>query len=409
MRIQDLENYNVETSGAFVDTFRLEPPNKGILDNLNFAVKDNIHVKGYRTSYGSKPWREAHPIEVNNAICVEQLLNAGATCLGKTVSDEYTCSLDGESYFYGTPINPRAPDCIPGGSSSGSASVVACGLVDVALGTDNAGSVRVPASLCGIWGMRPTTHRISEAGVLPFVPSVSTVGVLANTIENLSKTMQVLLSSDLKGYGVISKIYFLEDAFNIACNEVNCALRPIVSKLKAIGIPTENIRLSDMLGFDMSLFQTNEEALRLVQAAETWNSIGTWVKTNKPEMGTRIQMTLQNFEEINRVKLNDAYMRYETVYKKLKHFIKESELICYPTIPVITPFKNQLNTFEQAMEFYQPTMAVTSFAGIGRLPEITMPLAQYDNLPIGLSLVAGTYQDEFLLNAALNLVHTLEL
>ena len=79
-------------------------------------------------------------------MCVEQLLNAGASCIGKTISDELTCSLDGESHFYGTPVNPKAPDRIPGGSSSGSASAVACGLVDFALGTDCAGSTRVPAN-----------------------------------------------------------------------------------------------------------------------------------------------------------------------------------------------------------------------------------------------------------------------
>ena len=92
-----------------------------------------------------------------------------------------------KAIFTGTPVNPKVPERVPGGSSSGSASAVACGLVDFSIGTDSAGSIRVPASLCGIWGMRPTLHRISEAGVLPFMPSVSSVGAFANDIQVLEK------------------------------------------------------------------------------------------------------------------------------------------------------------------------------------------------------------------------------
>lgn len=163
--------YDFLSSGAFVKTFTLEPYKKGALSDLTFAVKDNIDIANYKTSYGSPAWKEKHDAPTYNALCVDQLLESGATCLGKTVSDEFTYSLDGENYFFGTPINPIAPNRIPGGSSSGSASAVACGLVDFAIGTDSAGSIRVPASLCGVYGMRPTMHRISEAGVLPFVPN----------------------------------------------------------------------------------------------------------------------------------------------------------------------------------------------------------------------------------------------
>ena len=106
----------------------------------------------------------------SHADCVEQLLFAGARCVGKTVSDEVAFSLIGENHFYGTPLNPKAPDRVPGGSSSGSASAVACGLADFALGTDTGGSVRVPASNCGIWGLRPSHGFISVAGVMPFAP-----------------------------------------------------------------------------------------------------------------------------------------------------------------------------------------------------------------------------------------------
>src|SRR5688572_26675109 len=175
----------IEESGAFVETFSLPPTGDGALRGLRFAVKDLVDVAGHRTGCGSPAWRDAHPAASVSAVCVEQLLAAGATCAGKTVTDELAFSLLGENYFYGTPLNPAAPERVPGGSSSGSASAVACGLVDFAIGTDTGGSVRVPASNCGIWGWRPTHGIVSVAGVMPFSPSLDTVGVLAKDSDVL--------------------------------------------------------------------------------------------------------------------------------------------------------------------------------------------------------------------------------
>jgi Asp-tRNA(Asn)/Glu-tRNA(Gln) amidotransferase A subunit family amidase len=134
--------YSPEESGAFVEQLRLDPTGSGPLDGLTFAVKDLVDLKGYVTGCGNPQWRDSHPPAVAHAVGVEQILAAGAVCLGKTVSDELAFSLDGENFFYGTPLNPKAPDRVPGGSSSGSASAVACCLVDFALGTDTGGMLK---------------------------------------------------------------------------------------------------------------------------------------------------------------------------------------------------------------------------------------------------------------------------
>jgi len=168
-------------SGSLVDRICLMPTAAGSLDGLSFTVKDNIDIAGRKTSYGSPSWRDSHFAPKYNALCVDQLLGAGGRCNGKVVADEFTYSLEGENQSFGTPLNAKSPDRIPGGSSSGSAASVASGMADFSIGTDSAGSIRVPASFCGVWGMRPSLHRISEAGVLPFMPSVSTVGVLSAT------------------------------------------------------------------------------------------------------------------------------------------------------------------------------------------------------------------------------------
>src|SRR5436309_7997242 len=175
----------VDESNAFVTRFDLSPTGSGPLNGLCFAVKDVIDVAGYKTGCGNPTWRDSHPTATAHAVCVEQLLRAGARCVGKTICDELAFSLLGENYFYGTPLNPKAPDRVPGGSSSGSASAVACGLVDFAFGTDTGGSVRVPASNCGIWGIRTTHGRISVAGVNPLSPTFDTVGILAKDMDVL--------------------------------------------------------------------------------------------------------------------------------------------------------------------------------------------------------------------------------
>src|SRR3954453_19002385 len=145
-----------EQSGAFIERFVLPPTKDGPLRGLRFAVKDLIDVAGHRPGGGTPTRLETHPPATVSAVCVEQLLSAGAQCDGKTITDELAFSLIGENHHYGTPLNPAAPDRVPGGSSSGSASAVAGGLVDFALGTDTGGSTRVPASNCGTWGFRPS-------------------------------------------------------------------------------------------------------------------------------------------------------------------------------------------------------------------------------------------------------------
>jgi amidase len=276
----------IETSGAFVEALSLAPFHGGVLDGLSFTVKDNIDIAGSRTSFGSPSWRDLHPAAIHNALCVDQILNVGARCVGKVVADEFTYSLDGESQFFGTPLNPKVPDRIPGGSSSGSASSVACGLADFSLCTDAGGSIRVPASLCGIWGMRPSLHRISEAGVLPFVPSVSTVGAVATDLDILNRAMRVLLRSSPEPVAKLQRIVVLDDAFKLADEPVREAAEIAIEKItKHAGIVLERAKFSDILGWDMDLTACNAAALRNLQTVEFENTVGDWIEHNKPELG----------------------------------------------------------------------------------------------------------------------------
>lgn len=393
--------YNVQDSRAFVDTFTLAPYRTGPLDGMTFAVKDNIEIAEKRTSYGSKSWQDIHPKAVHNALCVEQLLGAGASCIGKTVADEFTYSLTGENPFFGTPLNPTAPDRIPGGSSSGSASAVACGICDFAIGTDSAGSIRVPASFCGVWGMRPTLHRISEAGVLPFMPSVSTVGAFANGIDVLEKVMRVLLRSNPKPFAGIGKIFLLEDAFALADPAVRTAVENSISDVsRAHGVTVSTLKANDIFGDDYNLISSNEDALRILQTAEFASSVGSWIDTVGAEVSPDFAMAYQNVQHQDRSAMNEALDLCEYLFARISDFMRPNDLICAPTTPSPAQLKASMTSAAHFQNFYDRTMAITSFAGIGRLPETSIPAATVDGLPVGVSLIARNYEDEFLLEAA---------
>ncbi|MDB5398517.1 MAG: glutamyl-tRNA amidotransferase, partial [Rhodopila sp.] len=148
----------------------------GPLAGMGFAVKDLIDVAGVPTGGGNPDWPRYYPTPEKHAWVVQRLLGAGASVIGKTITDEVSLGILGENAHDGTPLNPAAPDRVPGGSSSGSASAVAAGICDFALGTDSGGSVRVPASFCGLYGIRPTHGRMDFSGITVQSPSADTCG-----------------------------------------------------------------------------------------------------------------------------------------------------------------------------------------------------------------------------------------
>src|SRR6056300_1661103 len=181
----------------------------GELAGLTFAAKDVFDIAGFRTGAGNPDWLRTHPPATITASAVQRLLDAGATLVGKTHTDELTYSLNGENFHYGTPVNPNAPGRIPGGSSSGSAAATAGGLVDFALGTDTGGSVRLPASNCGIFGFRPSHGLIDNDGVVPLSPAFDTVGWFARDGGLLQRVGNILLEKGERG---CSKILLASDA-----------------------------------------------------------------------------------------------------------------------------------------------------------------------------------------------------
>ena len=160
-------------------TARLDGAPAGPLAGLRFAAKDLFDIEGHVTGAGNPDWLALHAPATRTAPVVRRLVDAGASMVGKTHTDELSRGIFGENAHYGTPVNPKAPGRVPGGSSSGSAAAVSGGLVDFALGTDTGGSVRIPASFCGIYGIRPTHGRLPLDGVVGQARSFDTVGWFA--------------------------------------------------------------------------------------------------------------------------------------------------------------------------------------------------------------------------------------
>ena len=213
------------------DRFSIAGAAAGPLAGLTFAVKDAIDLAGFRTGAGNPDWSRTHPPATATAPAVQAVLDAGASVVGKTITDELTFSLNGQNIHYGTPINPRAPGRIPGGSSSGSAVAVAGELVDFALGTDCGGSVRAPASYCGIFGMRPSHGRISTDGVFPLAPSFDTVGWFCRETPNCLSALVEFCSATGTTAARLQRLLIATDAFDWVGVDVSRALHDAVDTL----------------------------------------------------------------------------------------------------------------------------------------------------------------------------------
>ena len=376
----------------------------GPLDGLSFAVKDIIDVGGHVTGCGNPAWRDTHPRAATNAVCVDQLLGAGARCVGKTVTDEMAFSLLGENPFYGTPLNPRDPDRVPGGSSSGSASAVAQGLADLALGTDTGGSIRVPASNCGVWGFRPSHGIVSVAGVMPFAPTFDTVGVLAGSAEVLVRAMSVLLVGEDDGDEEPGTIHVLEEAFSLADADVRQALDEPMGRVKDLF--GRRLRRTSVREIDGEVqapegaeFKAWVDAFGAIQWAEIWSSLGAWIDATNPEFGPEATRNFELARNLDRRRLGQALRRREEYYRRLKRFLGPNDLLCIPTTPAFAPIKGTVGPRGSATagDYYPRALSLTSVAGIGRLPQASLPLAEGPGgLPVGLSLLAAEGRDAFL-------------
>ncbi len=390
--------------GAFVvgpELLRAGTPG-GRLEGVRFAVKDLFDVAGERTGAGNPDWLADAAVASADATAVTALLEAGADLWGKTVTDELAFSLGGTNVHYGTPVNPAAPGRAPGGSSSGSASAVAGGVVDVALGTDTGGSIRVPASYCGIWGLRPTHGRLSEAGLVPLAPSFDTVGVLAGRAGRLADTFYALRDGagtgpghpDARRPGSIRRLVVAGDLFELADPDARVALtRAVVDLAAGLGL---EVGEADLAGRDELV--AVRDGFRAIQLVEAWQSDGPWITRRRPTFGPDVAGRFDLARDADPA----AGRRAEPIRDEIRRAIERlggpdglvvQPATCGPAYP--------LDLDDEAKEDLRArTLTLTAPAGMAGAPVVAAPLASVDGLPIGLALVGCPGEDELLVDLA---------
>ncbi len=351
----------------------------GPLSGLTFAAKDVFDVEGSRTGFGNPTWLETHPPAQSTAPAVQHLLDAGADMIGKTLTDELTYSLSGQNAHYGTPVNSGAPGRIPGGSSSGSASAVAGGLVDFSLGTDCGGSVRLPASYCGVLGIRPSHGRISLEGVCPFTWSFDVAGWFSRDADVFAQVGRVLLGEDNKP-AAPSRLLFAVDAFELVDSEVAEALAPAVEiAVRAVGDRTD-------VSFAPESLTEWYATFRVVQAWEIWANNGAWIQEARPQFGLGISDRVEWASKVTGKQVNAARSRQEGIVARIRGVIGEGDVLCLPTSPRVAPLVDSPPD-ELEVKVRAQAMSLLCIAGLAGLPQVSLPLASLDGLPLGFSLV----------------------
>lgn len=355
----------------------------GPLSGLTFVAKDLFDVAGTVTGCGNPDWARTHGPAERHAFAVSRLLDAGATLVGKTITDEISLGLLGENAFYGTPLNPKAPERVPGGSSSGSASAVAQGAADAGIGTDTGGSVRVPASFCGLYGIRPTHGRLPLDGMAPQAPSSDTTGWFARDAATFARISAAMFG---EGEGPLpTRLVVLTDAFGFAGPETEAALASAVTRLERLLGPAERALLAPQ---GLSVWG---RAQRTLQMAEAWATFRDWVELQVPAFSYLVARSLMAGATMQAAELPWAALMRDEARARLAHLTAGGAVLLMPTTPGPAPLKGlPLPEMDRARDRIN---CLCAHGGLAGHPQVSLPLGEVGGAPVGLSLIGAKGAD----------------
>jgi len=378
---------------AFLDLPQTPVANaaSGPLSGLTLGVKDIFDVSGYVSGWGNPDKFAEGTVATTTAPAVQKLLDAGARFIGKTQTEELAFSMIGQNVHFPHPVNVRAPDRITGGSSSGSAAAVAGGLVDIGTGSDTGGSVRAPASFCGLIGLRTTHGAISLDGTMPLAPSFDTFGWFARDADTFEKVGDVLLgdaiSPALVGKPRLLGISELDElvsgpreakAYGRMVRAVGEALGPV----KAVKPPPFPID---------DLYWTT----RRLQAHEAWAAHGEWISVKGRRIG---QAIYDRFAFGRTVTLDDVASdtkRRDAFRAALADLLGADGVLVMPTVPCAAP--RSASTPDELAAFRERAIRQLMWSGLSGFPQISLPLGTVEDAPFGISLLGPAGSDRALI------------
>jgi amidase len=359
----------------------------GRLKNLKFVLKDMCDVKNIKTSCGNPDFYKACEPAKKHAEFLSNILSEGAILEGITICDEFFYSVIGENSHYGTPKNLNAPNCVPGGSSSGSAAALTTDLFDFSIGSDTGGSVRVPASFCGLLGIRPTHGRINANGVYPMAPSFDTIGWFSNNIKTFQKIGEVLLDKNENENITFNQFVIAEDLLELVDTDIKNQFN---SYYKELHPNIKHIRLSK---FSKSEIADN---FRILQAGEIKEHVIPWIEKNKPKISLEINSRIEMASEILPLEIDAAKTFRQEIISEINNSLPEGDIAIFPTTPFSAPKCGQSD--QDLGSDRKKIMEMTSIAGMTSRPQISIPKFKGKTGPVGISILGWQYSDEILLN-----------
>jgi amidase len=357
---------------------------------LRFAAKDLLDVAGVVTGGGNPTWLATHKPADATAPVLRELLDNGATLVGKTITDDLSCGLMGINPHYGTPLNPRYPQRVPGGSSSGSASAVAAQLADFAIGTDTGGSVRVPASFCEIYGLRPSHGRVSLNGCIPQAPGFDTCGWFARDAEMLLRVGDVLLPED--NPATAARFVVAEDCLALVDDDVGERFKCLFAALGVV----EAVQLFGDLATDDVV-----AAYWTLMSRELWAGHGAWFEREKPALAPGLRERFIQASQVSAAQAQAAAALRRRLSKALAALLAGNKIVLFPTTHAAPVWRDA--TRDTQMQYRDKALRLLAPASMGRLPQLVIPAVHVDDAHVGLSLLAGFARDRMLLRGGLDL------
>jgi Asp-tRNA(Asn)/Glu-tRNA(Gln) amidotransferase A subunit family amidase len=350
----------------------------GPLAGVRVAVKDLFAVDGHVVGAGNPTWERSAPVSTRSARAVQVLLDAGAVVTGIARTDEFAYALAGRNAHFGASPNGADPMRIGGGSTSGSASAVALGQADLSLGTDTAGSLRVPSSYQGLWGLRTTHDVVPRDGVLPLAQSFDTVGWIARSPSVLAAAAAISIPGPCVG---------VDDDEFLVSDAVLAAAQPDTRIVfdawaRASGRTLRRIELPDL--DDLA------ETLRIVQAAEAWRNDGAWVQAHPGALGADVASRFAAAAMVTAEAEATARERLVELRSRVREAIGGG-VLCLPTVPGPAPLCTASD--ETVQRTRADTLRMTAVAGVGGLPAVSAPLLRVDGAPVGVCLVGPAGSD----------------